>query len=213
MTFFVVCYPLAPLLALMNNVLELIVDTDKIMSRRRPVPVGSSGIGYWVVVFSAFTNVSTITNIYLYCFATDQIKNHFGAFIQANPNLFFNPYSDLRPTRELEIQEKMAEIITADGKLFNAKITEYRVWMFILITCVFWSLQNCVLSFLPDEPHEVTKFLARQEAISTALPADYISVKGKNVAEDWVDSRAPVTPMPKGKMQISVNSPRTITEL
>merc|ERR1711904_262962 len=87
--------------------------------------------------------------------------------------------------RELEIQKAMGDIITADGKLFAAKLTEYRVWMFIIITSVFWSLQNIVLAFLPDEPHHITKFLARQEAISTGLPADYIGVKGKKVDKDF----------------------------
>lgn len=64
-TLFVASFPLAPLLALCNNILEIRVDAWKFTTQfRRPVAAKAHSIGAWqeilngVAIFSVVTNVS-----------------------------------------------------------------------------------------------------------------------------------------------------------
>lgn len=65
-TLFVASFPLAPLLALINNILEVRVDSWKLTTQfRRPVAAKAHSIGAWeeilnmIAVFSVVTNVRT----------------------------------------------------------------------------------------------------------------------------------------------------------
>ena len=64
-TLFVASFPLAPLLALLNNILEVRVDAWKMITQfRRPIAAKAHSIGAWqeilhmIAVFSVVTNVS-----------------------------------------------------------------------------------------------------------------------------------------------------------
>lgn len=64
-TLFVASFPLAPLLALLNNILEVRVDAWKLTTQfRRPIAAKAHSIGAWeeilhmIAVFSVVTNVS-----------------------------------------------------------------------------------------------------------------------------------------------------------
>lgn len=64
-TIFVASFPLAPLLALINNIIEIRVDAWKITTQfRRILPAKAQDIGTWlpilngVAIFAAVTNVS-----------------------------------------------------------------------------------------------------------------------------------------------------------
>lgn len=70
-TLFVASFPLAPLLALMNNILEIRVDSWKLTTQyRRPVAAKAHSIGVWqeilngMAILSVVTNVSTLTVLY-----------------------------------------------------------------------------------------------------------------------------------------------------
>jgi hypothetical protein len=47
-TLFVAAFPLTPLLAFLNNIIEVHVDSIKLMESRRPTPRGIDSIGSWV---------------------------------------------------------------------------------------------------------------------------------------------------------------------
>jgi len=65
-TLFVMCFPLIPLLAIINNIFELKVDaTNLVMSSQRPDPNGSDGLGTWNSVLSLFSILSVGTNALL----------------------------------------------------------------------------------------------------------------------------------------------------
>lgn len=64
-------FPLAPLLALMNNILEIRVDSWKLTTQyRRPVAAKAHSIGVWqeilngMAILSVVTNVSTSTKLH-----------------------------------------------------------------------------------------------------------------------------------------------------
>ena len=71
-TLFVVAFPLAPLLAFINNVLEVHVDSFKLCyGHRRPWPRSASSIGTWAYFLSLMSTMSVITNVGLLIFTAD----------------------------------------------------------------------------------------------------------------------------------------------
>ena len=68
-TMFVAAFPLAPILALVNNVIELRVDAWKLCQvHRRPFPVGAEDIGTWYSFLELMSTLAVITNMALFAF-------------------------------------------------------------------------------------------------------------------------------------------------
>ena len=63
-TIFVVAFPLAPLFALANNVLEMRLDATKFLRHyRRPVPRRARDIGVWKQILDTLARISVTTNV------------------------------------------------------------------------------------------------------------------------------------------------------
>jgi len=79
-TLFVMCFPLIPLLAIINNIFELKVDaTNLVMSSQRPDPNGSYGLGTWNSVLSLFSILSVATNALLITSRTNLLNDLIGS--------------------------------------------------------------------------------------------------------------------------------------
>lgn len=66
-TIFVAAFPLAPLFALINNVLEMRLDAKKFLTcYRRPVPQRVNDIGVWYRILDSIGKLSIITNVSLF---------------------------------------------------------------------------------------------------------------------------------------------------
>lgn len=64
--FFVAGFPLAPFLALFNNIFEIRVDASKLIKNfRRPVPKKVSGLGAWFSILQGVTYLGVVTNVRL----------------------------------------------------------------------------------------------------------------------------------------------------
>jgi len=75
-TLFVVAFPLAPLLALINNFIEIRLDAHKISKFcRRPQPDGASNIGTWFDILQIISFISVITNALICVFSTDVVND------------------------------------------------------------------------------------------------------------------------------------------
>ncbi len=74
-TTFAVAFPLAPLLAFGNNVVEYRIDSKKLLSVRRPVPYVSSSIGTWQVCLNLTAFAATLCNCLLLVLMGDQVKH------------------------------------------------------------------------------------------------------------------------------------------
>ena len=76
-TLFVAAYPLCPLLALINNNLEMHVDGYKLChSTRRPTPHQADSVGVWSSFMSIQSNISVISNMALVCFTSSIFANY-----------------------------------------------------------------------------------------------------------------------------------------
>lgn len=66
-TLFVASFPLAPLLALFNNILEVRVDAWKFTTQfRRPVAAKARNIGAWQEILNVVAILSVVTNVCTY---------------------------------------------------------------------------------------------------------------------------------------------------
>uniref|UniRef100_A0A4W6DBM3 Anoctamin n=1 Tax=Lates calcarifer TaxID=8187 RepID=A0A4W6DBM3_LATCA len=73
-TLFVASFPLAPLLALINNVIEVRVDAWKLTTQfRRPVAAKAHSIGAWEEILSGIAILSVVTNAFIVAFTSDMI--------------------------------------------------------------------------------------------------------------------------------------------
>ena len=60
-TMFVAAFPLAPLIALITNLIEIRIDAiNMIKAYRRPIAYKSEGIGVWYDILVTLTTVSTL---------------------------------------------------------------------------------------------------------------------------------------------------------
>nr|XP_015810445.2 anoctamin-2b isoform X1 [Nothobranchius furzeri] len=69
---FVASFPLAPLFALLNNVIEIRLDAKKFVTElRRPVAVRAKDIGIWYNILSGMGKLSVIINAFVISFTSD----------------------------------------------------------------------------------------------------------------------------------------------
>ncbi|XP_077372214.1 anoctamin-5 [Festucalex cinctus] len=73
-TLFVASFPLAPLLALFNNIIEVRVDAWKLTTQfRRPVAAKAHSIGAWEEILSGIAILSVVTNAFIVAFTSEMI--------------------------------------------------------------------------------------------------------------------------------------------
>nr|XP_014343978.1 PREDICTED: anoctamin-1 isoform X2 [Latimeria chalumnae] len=73
-TLFVASFPLAPLFALLNNIIEIRLDAKKFVAElRRPVAVRAKDIGIWYNILRAVGKLAVIINAFVISFTSDFI--------------------------------------------------------------------------------------------------------------------------------------------
>eukprot|EP00808_Paulinella_micropora_P001738 g31328.t1 len=72
LTLFVVAFPIAPLLAIVNNFVENRVDSQALLVlTRRPLPRGAQNIGTWQSVLDIVSTIAIVTNIAIIIFTSE----------------------------------------------------------------------------------------------------------------------------------------------
>lgn len=78
-TLFSCAFSLAPILAYVNNYIEIRVDAWKLtMAKRRPLPRGAEDIGTWQYIMDAMSVISVVTNFAIICFASNILEHYTG---------------------------------------------------------------------------------------------------------------------------------------
>ncbi|XP_061526571.1 anoctamin-1a isoform X1 [Phycodurus eques] len=73
-TLFVASFPLAPLFALLNNIIEIRLDAKKFVTAlRRPIAVKAKTIGIWYKLLRGLSKVAVIVNAFVISFTSDFI--------------------------------------------------------------------------------------------------------------------------------------------
>lgn len=90
-TIFVAAFPLAPLFALINNVLEMRLDAKKFLTcYRRPVPQRVNDIGVWYRILDSIGKLSIITNGFIIAFTSEFIPRLVYQFTNGSMNHYVN---------------------------------------------------------------------------------------------------------------------------
>ncbi|RVE52062.1 hypothetical protein evm_003340 [Chilo suppressalis] len=90
-TIFVAAFPLAPLFALINNVLEMRLDARKLLAcYRRPVPQRVTDIGVWYRILDSIGKLSVITNGFIIAFTSEFIPRLVYHFSQGSLDNYVN---------------------------------------------------------------------------------------------------------------------------
>lgn len=122
-TIFVTAFPLAPLFALINNVLEMRLDAKKMIKFfRRPVPQRVKDIGVWLPIMNFIGRISVVSNAFIIAFSS-----HFV------PKLVYVMKYSKRGTQEGFLEYSLAYFNTSDfmpetapeGSNFNISICRY----------------------------------------------------------------------------------------
>eukprot|EP00066_Takifugu_rubripes_P016709 XP_011605975.1 PREDICTED: anoctamin-3 [Takifugu rubripes] len=80
-TIFVAAFPLAPLLALLNNIIEIRLDAYKFVTQwRRPMPARATDIGVWHGILEGIGVLAVITNAFVIAITSDYIPRFVYAF-------------------------------------------------------------------------------------------------------------------------------------
>ena len=75
-SFFTVAFPLAPLCALLTNIVEIRAGAYKLLHVfRRPLAVRATGIGVWLTVLQVMSITAVLTNCALIGFTSQQVDN------------------------------------------------------------------------------------------------------------------------------------------
>ncbi len=73
-TLFVVAFPLGPLFAFLNNILEIRIDAFKVLTQlRRPIPRPAKDIGIWLPILTIISKLGVITNGAIIAFTSEFI--------------------------------------------------------------------------------------------------------------------------------------------
>ncbi|XP_063053970.1 anoctamin-3 [Engraulis encrasicolus] len=80
-TIFVAAFPLAPLLALLNNIIEIRLDAYKFVTQwRRPMPARATDIGIWHGILEGIGVLAVITNAFVIAITSDYIPRFVYSF-------------------------------------------------------------------------------------------------------------------------------------
>ncbi|KAJ8601815.1 hypothetical protein CTAYLR_007474 [Chrysophaeum taylorii] len=92
-TLFFVCFPLAPLFALLNNLLEAKIDAVKRLSKRRPIPTNQTSIHTYTYACLVLSYCAIVNNAALVCFLKSahyfpKIDDRFPLFVKSTLSLY-----------------------------------------------------------------------------------------------------------------------------
>lgn len=74
---FVAAFPLAPLFALINNILELRIDAiNFVVNFRRPVAERAQGIGVWFGILRTMSWFAVVVNSFVIAFTSEFIPRY-----------------------------------------------------------------------------------------------------------------------------------------
>ncbi|XP_074041423.1 anoctamin-2 isoform X3 [Leptinotarsa decemlineata] len=109
-TIFVAAFPLAPVFALINNVLEMRLDAKKFIKYyRRPVPQRVKNIGVWYSILAVIGRLSVVSNAFIIAFSSHFI-----------PRLVYKLKESAGETDEGFLEHSLAWFNTSDFPLESA---------------------------------------------------------------------------------------------
>ncbi|KAI1726715.1 calcium-activated chloride channel domain-containing protein [Ditylenchus destructor] len=189
-TLFVAAFPLAPLFALLNNILEIRLDAYKfIVTTRRPTPQIARNIGIWMTILDLLSNVAVLCNAFVIAFTSDFIpklyyylvKHTMYGYIDDSLSYFDSSdidvrnsnfhnvsvcrYRDLRlPPCHLGLEGQCADDYSLQNKWWS--ILAFRLIFVLVFEIVVLSIKAIFAYIIPDMPTKVVVQLQRERYLA-----------------------------------------------
>ncbi|KAF3859417.1 hypothetical protein F7725_021816 [Dissostichus mawsoni] len=191
---FVASFPLAPLFALLNNVIEIRLDAKKFVTElRRPVAVRAKDIGIWYNILSGMGKFSVIINAFVISFTSDFIPRLVYQYMFSETGTmhgfidhtlsYFNVSNFKHGTAPLNIEQ--ADITVCRYKDYreppwspDAYTFSKQYWCVLAARLAFVILFQNLVMFLslvvawgiPDVPKTIVEQFKREEAPGRCFP-------------------------------------------
>ncbi|XP_018763490.2 anoctamin-9 isoform X2 [Serinus canaria] len=237
-TIFVAAFPLAPLLALVNNVIEIHMDAIKMMRlRRRMVPRKAKDIGIWLQVLEAIGILAVIGNglviaitsdfipvqVYKYMYSPCTTENHTSmdcstGYINNSLSVFhiqdFEPHTKVLPEFKGEqIKEcRYRDYRNADDYTYTVQfwhIFAARLAFLILFEHVALCVKLIAAWYIPDTPQKVKNKILTEKHINLR---NELRERSPSPATPWgpfPQERVLCNPLHHGSNLTSRNPPKT----
>ncbi|KAJ8915650.1 hypothetical protein NQ315_003434 [Exocentrus adspersus] len=198
-TIFVAAFPLAPFFALLNNILEMRLDAQKLLTfYRRPVTQRVKDIGVWYRILDSIGKLSVVTNGFIIAFTSEFIpkmvylSQHHTLDNYLNSSLsYFNTSDFFNETRHHEWNS--TEICRyPDYRELPRTPNEYQT------TAMFWKILTARLAFvvifenvvvfvmiivkwcIPDVPEKLRDQIRREAYITNEIIIKQETIRAQN---------------------------------
>jgi anoctamin-4 len=155
-TIFVAAFPLAPLFALINNVIEIRLDAYKYVTQvRRPVPQRAQDIGIWFGILKGVTFIAVLTNAFIVGWTSDFVpKLVYSYSVSPEGNLkgYINNSLAFFDVKDFQNQSRPAEPSPQYENITYCRYTDYRHGPWeenpYTYTSMYWHVFTARLAFI-----------------------------------------------------------------
>jgi anoctamin-1 len=193
-TIFVAAFPLAPLFALLNNILEMRLDAKKLITYyRRPVSQRVKDIGVWYGIMDAIGKIAVISNAFIIAFTSNFIPKLVYMYDNdgtldgyLNHSLAYFNVSEFRPdqqpmntsfNKEVEVcryQQYRTSHLEPNGLKYKRTYFYWKVWMARLAFVVVFEnvVALCVMTLkwiIPDIPKKLNDKIKRETYLTNEI--------------------------------------------
>uniref|UniRef100_A0A672Q2P1 Anoctamin n=1 Tax=Sinocyclocheilus grahami TaxID=75366 RepID=A0A672Q2P1_SINGR len=157
-TIFVAAFPLAPLLALLNNIIEIRLDAYKFVSQwRRPMPARATDIGIWHGVLEGIGVVAVITNAFVIAITSDYIPRFVYAFK-------YGPCVDKGYRHENDLGGTgYSGAMTRMGVRFRTVSVTEASWYVTIVQHLVFGIKTFIAHMIPDMPKDLCDRMRREK--------------------------------------------------
>ncbi|KAG2126233.1 calcium-activated chloride channel-domain-containing protein [Suillus clintonianus] len=178
-------WPLAPVMALLNNYIEARSDAFKIaMHTRRPIPVRTDTIGPWLESLSFLTWLSALTNSALvYLFRPPQQEHELGTAMNANvteesQHLNHHRPNGLAATRELLMSALLIAMLASHGYLVMRVVVRH------LLNRAIWIGSKEMKEAEHVEREMKEKYLS---SLGQCVPGENVILEMSDEKDEWAN--------------------------
>ncbi|CAG7717026.1 unnamed protein product [Allacma fusca] len=193
-TIFVAAFPLAPLFALLNNILEMRLDAKKLITYyRRPVSQRVKDIGVWYGIMDAIGKIAVISNAFIIAFTSnfipklvymyekdgtlDGFLDHSLAYFNVSEFSLAQRPLNTSFNKDVEVcryQQYRTDHLQADGMRYKRTSFYWKVWMARLAFVVVFEnvVALCVMTLkwiIPDIPKKLNDKIKRETYVTQEI--------------------------------------------
>ncbi|KAH9525321.1 Anoctamin-4 [Bulinus truncatus] len=197
-TIFVAAFPVAPLFALLNNIIEIRLDAYKFVTQwRRPLGMRAQDIGVWFGILQGISKVAVMSNAVIIAFTSEFVpklvyqysyndNNDLKGYINFSLSVFNVSHfeNDSIPLKKDKLYENITECryrdYRASSEPYNYTLHYWHIltarlaFILVFVICI-WILSWTISYMVPDIPRAVKlqmlreKYLARESALEFDL--------------------------------------------